>query len=101
MNTKEIHGVQLNRKMNVMVGGAYAMPRITHRAAHGTRLPCFKIKCGDCDKSFELYYDLNDPAVECLEIAGVYAGIEDWRAILLPLLGFERQGDTWVDKKKS
>ena len=61
----------------------------------------FKIKCGCCDESFEIYYDDPDDQMEMgLEIDDVNASVEDWRAIFLPLLGFERQGDSWVDMRK-
>lgn len=102
MDNKEIPAVRLNRKMNLTAGGTYAVPRVTHRGARGMKSARFKVKCGDCDGSCEIYYgDLDDPRTASLEVAGVNAGIEDWRAILLPLLGFERQGDMWVDTKKS
>lgn len=94
----KIPPVLLNRKMNFMAGSSCPVPRITHRKAHRKKSARFKIKCGCCDKSFEIYYDGLDNSKEVfLEIADVNAGMEDWRAILLPLLGFERQGDSWVD----
>jgi len=99
----KIPPVPLNRKMNLMAGSHYAVPRVTHRAAHRKKMPRFKIKCGCCDQSFDIYYDgLNDLDLTeaSLEVANVNASVEDWRAILLPLLGFERQGDSWVDTGK-
>lgn len=95
--------VPLNRKMNLMAGSYFSVPRVTHRMAHGKKMPRFKIKCGCCDQSFDIYYDgLNDLDLTeaSLEIANVNASIKDWRAILLPLLGFEQQGDSWVDMRK-
>lgn len=101
MDNKNIPAVQLNRKMGIMAERAYAIPRVTHRVARGMKSARFKIKCGCCDESFEIHYgDLDDPRVASLEIAGVNAGVEDWRAVFLPLLGFERQDDSWVHKKK-
>lgn len=98
MDSKEIPAVRLNRKMNFIARGTYAALRVTHRKAYRNHMGRFKVKCGCCDQTFEIYYgDLDDPRVARLEIVDVNAGIEDWRAVLLPLLGFERQGDTWVD----
>lgn len=97
----EIPPIQLNRKMNLMAGGSSPVPRVTHRKAHDKKSARFKIKCGCCDKSFEIYYSgLNTPMQAFLEIADVNADMEDWRAILLPLLGFERQGDSWMDMRQ-
>lgn len=94
----KIPPVPLNRKMNLMAGGLSPVPRVTHRKAHRKKSARFKIKCGCCDRSFEIYYDgLDNPMQAFFEIADVNAGMQDWRAILLPLLGFERQGDSWVD----
>ena len=101
MDTIKIPPVPLNRKMNLITRGYYMAPRVTHRVAHKKRMPRFKIKCGCCDQSFEVYYDhLDDLAEANLEIANVEAGVEDWRVIMLPLLGFKRQGDSWVDMHK-
>lgn len=96
-----VSAVALNRKMNFMAKGVYdAMPRVTHRKARGLKSARFLIRCGCREQSFEIYYsNLDDPVLSGLEIAKVNGRIEDWRAILLPLLGFEREGDVWVDKR--
>ena len=98
-----VPAVALNRKMNFMAKGVYdAMPRVTHRKARGFKSARFLIRCGCCDQSFEIHYgDLDDPITGGLQIAEVNGSIEDWRAILLPLLGFEREGDAWVDKRNT
>lgn len=94
----EIPLVQLNRKMNLMAGGSCSVPRVTHRKAYRKKCARFKIKCGCCDRFFEIYYSgLDNPMQAFLEIANVNADMQDWRAILLPLLGFERQRDSWAD----
>lgn len=101
MNKIKIPPVPMNRKMNVMAGSYFAVPRVTHRKAHRKKTSRFKIKCGCCNESFEIYYDDPDDQMEMgLEIDDVNASIEDWRAIFLPLLGFERQGDVWIDTRK-
>jgi len=38
----------------------------------------------------EIYYDRED-----LEINGVFGSMENWREILLPLLGLKRRGKTY------
>ena len=45
-------------------------------------MPRYLLKCGCCDERLEIYYDS-----ETLEINGVNGAVEDWREILLPLLG--------------
>jgi hypothetical protein len=97
----KIPPVRLNRKMNLMAGSSSPMPRVTHKVAYRNKSPRFKIKSGCCDNSFEVYYNHPDDLTETsLEIVGVNASVEDWRAIFLLLLGFERQGDVWVDARK-
>lgn len=97
----KIPSVRLNRKMNFMAGGLSPVPRVTHRKAHRKKSARFKITCGCCDHSFDIYYDnIGNPTQAFLEIADVNADVKNWRAILLPLLGFERQGDAWVDTYK-
>ena len=101
MDEIKIPAVRLNRKMNFVDRGNNPVPRVTHRKGHDNKSPRFKIKCGCCDESFDIYYgDFDNPVLAGLEIVGVNASIEDWRAIFLPLLGFERQGDLWVDVQK-
>ena len=61
----------------------FPVPRVYRRKARGTRSARLLIKCGDCDKKFEIYCG---PDSEDLEIAGVLASVEKWRKILMPLL---------------
>jgi hypothetical protein len=44
-------------------------------------MPRYLLKCGCCDETLEICY-----SPEGLEINGVYASVENWREILLPLL---------------
>lgn len=60
--------------------------RISHRKRKGKTDACYTIKCGDCDRKFEIYYGGKYGDERTLEIAGVFAGIEEWKRILLPLL---------------
>jgi hypothetical protein len=50
------------------------------------------IKCGDCDNALEIYHDPENPVD--LEIGGVFASVENWREILLPLLEPKHQRGT-------
>lgn len=91
--------VPLNRKNGiVLIGSSSYVPRVTHRAARGKKLPRFKVACGCCNESFKVYYDsLEDPACATLEIDGVDASVHNWREILLPLLGFYLDNGVWLD----
>jgi hypothetical protein len=52
------------------------------------------LRCGCCNRSVEIYYD-----PEGLEINGVNGSVENWREILLPLLGKKRRGKVFVPEK--
>lgn len=54
---------------------------LTKRRVHSDHV---LIKCGDCDEKMEIF-----PDDRLIEIGGVIASIEEWRAVLLPLLGVE------------
>ena len=63
--------------------------RVSHRAerkrAQGRISPRYLLRCGCCDQSVEIYYDTHG-----LEINGVNGSLENWREILLPLLGIKQ-----------
>jgi len=65
--------------------GACAI-RVSHRAGRkrgtGRVLPRYLLRCGCCEERLGIYYD-----EEGLEINGVNGSLENWREILLPLLG--------------
>ncbi|MDI6640209.1 MAG: hypothetical protein QMD78_05250 [Methanocellales archaeon] len=65
---------QFNRKIAQSDGRDGWKLRVWHRKGKG------KI----CDNNVEIYFD-----DESLEINGVNANLNEWRAILLPLLGSE------------
>jgi len=80
--------VKLQRRMAEMrpePEGACAI-RVSHRAGRkrgtGRVLPRYLLRCGCCEERLEIYYD-----EEGLEINGVNGSLENWREILLPLLG--------------
>ena len=56
------------------------VPRVYHKI-YKRKNNRYKIKCGCCDESFEIFYDKDS-----LEINGVNGSIESWRKIFAPLL---------------
>jgi len=89
--------IPIQRKMTVSrpkPEGIWAI-RVSHRAQQkrgkGHISPRYLLRCGCCDKKLEIYYEPED-----LEINGVFGSIENWREILLPLLGLKRRGKAFV-----
>ena len=70
-----------NRQMAQQDGKGCWRLRVYHRKARGKKSPRLLIKCGDCDASLPIYYDK-----EGMEIGGVHAFLDEWRAVLGPLL---------------
>ena len=74
--------------------------RVTYRKARrlsGRRhaLPSIRVKCGDCEEAIVITYENgglpltdHEPSSAILEIEGVSGTVEQWRKVLLPLLGF-------------
>lgn len=114
--------IPLNRKFGVHGGGPAEMPfrpRVAYlpgrtqvvRLSGGKRrrsrvTPRLVIRCGCCKEGpVKIFYDPSDYASRnqylhqliTLEINGVDGGVQDWRAILCPLLGFTKRGTDWVD----
>ena len=69
--------------------------RVSHRAerkrAQWHISPRYLLRCGCCDQALQIYYD-----TEALEINGVHGSVENWREILLPLLGMRRRGKYFI-----
>ena len=69
--------------------------RVSHRAerrrGQGHISPRYLLRCGCCDQAVQIYYD-----PEALEINGVHGSVENWREILLPLLGMNRDGKHFI-----
>ena len=83
--------IKLNSKMYVLGKSDETMIRVYHRKAKGKQSPCYTLKCGDCNNTLKIYYDIDyvvDP-FPALEINGVYGSIDNWKSILLPLLGIK------------
>jgi hypothetical protein len=74
----------VNRRMYQSREDGCSALRVFDRASHGMKMPRRLVKCGDCDAAVEIYYDETS-----LEINGVMGSIENWREILLPLLGIK------------
>lgn len=74
----------LKRQNRIYDTSRFGQPeiRVYHRKQSGKRSPRYLLKCGCCKEKIEIYYDEDG-----LEIGGVNGAVEDWREILLPLLG--------------
>lgn len=72
---------------------------VTHRKEHkngwATVAARYKIKCGCCDETIEIFY--GEGKDNRLEINGVDGSIENWREILLPLLRIKKVDGEFVD----
>jgi hypothetical protein len=78
--------------------------RVSHRAerkrGQGHISPRYLLRCGCCDRAVEIYYNTDG-----LEINGVNGSLENWREILLPLLGIkppkkEHRGKAAASRKR-
>ena len=74
----------LNRKMNQRRDDGDAALRVYDRTPTPPKMARRLIKCGCCNESVEIYHDKTT-----MEINGVYGSIENWREVLLPLLGIK------------
>src|ERR1700722_6958298 len=87
--------IPIQRRMGAMrpdTDGVCAI-RVSHRAERkrgtGVISPRYLLRCGCCDGALQIHY-----GPDGMEINGVYGSIENWREILLPLLGIRRHGKT-------
>jgi len=70
--------------------GTISPLRITKRKGCGIKDPSIRVKCGCCDKAVVIYHGAEptgDPSKNMLEINGVLGTVDQWRKVLLPLLG--------------
>ncbi len=75
----------VNKKMHVPAPDGGDKLRIYHTARKPNKqLASVRIKCGCCHQEVVVCYDH-----QTLEINGVIASIEEWRAVLYPLLAKE------------
>lgn len=67
---------QLDKHMNTV-------PRVWRRKARRKQSARLLVKCGCCDRQFKVYHstDTNDLLDDLVEINGVCASREQWRAI--------------------
>ena len=77
----------LNRKMNQRRADGESALRVYDRAPHRYTAARRLVKCGCCDQSVKIYH-----CEDSLEINGVNGSIENWREVLLPLLGIDPEG---------
>ena len=59
-------------------------------SARRSRKPHIRIKCGCCDQAVGIYHEdkpSGNANIDTLEINGVYGTVDQWRKVLLPLLG--------------
>ena len=84
--------------------GTYAI-RVSHYKErqidkHTTMQPRYLFRCGCCngkDFQVEIYYDEYAGKICSLEINGIQGSTENWREILLPLLGVEKRNGRFVN----
>ena len=77
---------QFNQKLAQSDGRGGWKLRVWHREGKEKICDRYLVKCGCCNNHVEIYYD-----DESLEINGVNANLNEWRAILLPLLKSKRR----------
>ncbi len=64
--------------------------RVWHRQVRGRKAARIRVRCGCCSEFVDIYIDdlvTGDPSVDMLEINGVMGTVDQWRQILLPVLG--------------
>lgn len=67
--------------------------RLTKRKGHKRKSPSIHVKCGCCDEAVIIYFDdkpTNNPSHDWLEINGVIGTVDQWKKVLLPLLGVKK-----------
>lgn len=55
--------------------------------------PSIRVKCGCCDEAVVICFDdepTGNPSVDTLEINGVMGTVNQWKKVLLPLLGVKK-----------
>jgi len=85
----------LKRKNKVYDTKRFGHPELRLYHKKGTKLksPRYLVKCGCCENKIKIYYDLPAGVTgkgKSLEIGGVNGAIDDWKEILLPLLGVKK-----------
>ena len=88
--------LKVNRKSALTRSDGYSEVRVFHHSRARKRDPRFLVKCGCCENKFEVYY-----GGDSLEIGGVMGSVENWRALLLPLLSMKLPGQRPSRRKDS
>jgi len=66
--------------------------QVTRRKGKGKQDPRIRVKCSCCNQAVEIYHPNNPtgkPGLDTLAINGVLGTVDQWRQVLLPLLGME------------
>lgn len=66
--------------------------RVWRRIGRRKMGPSIRVKCGCCEESLVIHFDDNPtgiPNYDTLEINGVLGTVDQWRQVLLPLLGLK------------
>jgi hypothetical protein len=64
--------------------------RLTRRRGTKKIMPSILIRCGCCNERLEIYLErtpTGNPNSDILEINGVVGTVDQWKQVLLPLLG--------------
>lgn len=84
----------MNKKLYQNDPQAFCSLRIYDRKQKGVQSARRLVKCGDCDNSVEIYHGDNS-----LEINGVLGSIENWKEVLLPLMGIPYERAVAIKKR--
>lgn len=91
-------GILIQRKAGVPDGFGLHKIRVTYRKETDNRYEGYLLRSSDVDdgRRIEIFYR---DGVDMLEVGGIRASIENWREILLPLLGLVQLSDGTVLRK--
>lgn len=91
-------GISIQRKAGVPDGFGLHKIRVTYRKETDNRYEGYLLRSSDVDdgRRIEIFYR---DGVDMLEVGGIRASIENWREILLPLLGLVQSSGGTVLRK--
>ena len=85
----------MNQRLGQTRKDGYFAIRTFHRSKKGKKDARFLFKCGCCDEKLAVYY-----GGDSLEINGVMGSVDNWRALLLPLLEMKLSGQGKDEARK-
>lgn len=68
--------------------------RVWSRRGRQIKSPSIRVKCGCCGEAVVIYFDKEpsgNTSADTLEINGVNGTVDQWRTVLLPLLGLDNK----------